>query len=245
MVTPAPAPAAASAAGHLPPGRRIYAVGDIHGRRDLLDTLLARIAADQEVDPAAEPMLVLLGDYVDRGMNSASVIERLSQGPLPGMASRFVRGNHDEMMLRFVDGRDDGWAWAVNGGGATLASYGIDPAARPEDQRRALAAALPDRHRDFLAGLEPFVHEGGYFLTHAGVRPGVALAAQARDDLMWIRDAFLASDADHGAVVVHGHTPAPEPVSRANRIGVDTQAWASGTLTAAVLQGNKRRFLNT
>lgn len=245
----APSAAPASQAGHLPPGIRIYAVGDIHGRLDLLDRLLARIAADQDADPAAAPVLVCLGDYVDRGTDSAGVLARLAGGPLPGpvadMARRFIKGNHDEMMLRFLAGLDDGWNWLSNGGGATLDSYGVTAAGRPENLRRALAAALPAAQRRFLETLESHVRIGGYYLTHAGVRPGVALEDQSPEDLMWIRDAFLASDADFGAVVVHGHTPTPAPVSRANRIGVDTQAWASGTLTAAVLEGHKRRFLNT
>lgn len=241
--------ASASDAGYLPPGIRIYAVGDIHGRLDLLDRLLARITADQETDPAPAPALVFLGDYVDRGTDSAGVLARLAGDPMPGavagMTCRFIKGNHDEMMLRFLAGQDDGWHWLTNGGGATLASYGVAASGPPEDMRHALAAALPAAHRGFLETLESHVRIGGYFLTHAGVRPGVALEDQSPDDLMWIRDAFLGSDADFGAVVVHGHTPMPAPVSRANRIGVDTGAWMSGTLTAAVLEGHKRRFLNT
>ena len=235
----------------LPPGVRVYAVGDIHGRSDLLDLLLVRIGDDQAADPAPAPVVVFLGDYIDRGMDSAGVIDRLAGEPVPGMAARFVLGNHEEFLLRFLAGESNWYSWLDNGAMTTMESYGVDLQGwpytfpEPEKARDDLAAAMPAAHRAFFEGLETHVRIGGYFLVHAGVRPGVPLEDQAVHDLLWIREEFLRSDADFGAVVVHGHTPTPRVVSRANRIGVDTGAYASNVLTCVVLEGHKRRFLNT
>ncbi|MFM2043858.1 MAG: hypothetical protein RLY86_2434 [Pseudomonadota bacterium] len=238
--------------GAVPAGQRLYAVGDIHGRSDLLDRLLERIRADAAAAPkGVQHTLVLLGDYIDRGPDSRGVVDRLSAGPPPGFGLICLMGNHEETMLRFLAERGTGPGWLRIGGGDTLAGYGIDPPATadlPEGFARAqsaLAAALPPRHMGFLRGLRLYLRLGGYLFVHAGIRPGVPLERQRRDDLLWIRDPFLSSSVDHGMVVIHGHTVTPVPDRRANRIGIDTGAWASGVLTACVLEGTEQRFLST
>ena len=236
----------------VPDGERVYAIGDIHGRADLLDGLQARIMADAEGAPAGTAFTaVYLGDYVDRGPDSRGVIERLLAAPLPGFLEVHLKGNHEDMMLRFLDDPDQGWSWMVNGGDATALSYGLtltgggEAAERMARMRDELAARLPHAHLDFLRSLEMSHVSGDYLLVHAGIRPGVALDRQSEDDLLWIRDAFLRSPADHGKVVVHGHTPTAAPELRANRIGIDTAAYASDVLTCLVLDGAERRFLAT
>ncbi len=239
----------------VPAGCRVYAVGDIHGRADLLDDLLTIIAEDAGVRPRpARPMLVFLGDYIDRGPDSAGVVARLlagppKAGPLAGSGWMALRGNHEDTMLRFLDDPSAGPAWFRNGGLETIRSYagplpdgaGMAPAAL----RDRLDAALPEDHRRFLAQL-PVAHaEGDYLFVHAGLRPGVAIADQDPADLMWIRDDFIHSAAQFGKMVVHGHTIAPVPEIRANRIGIDTGAYRTGRLTALVLEGTDRRFLAT
>jgi len=238
-----PAPARA------PDHSRIYAVGDIHGRPDLLDRLHDRIRADAENAAGARKVIVYLGDYVDRGYGSFDIIETLSRRPLSGFEIVHLRGNHEAMFLDFLDGNDDGDLWLYNGGDATVTSYGAGDsrgvAAPAEELRARLNAAVPDHHLIFLRGLADRHVEGGYAFTHAGVRPGVALDDQDPHDLMWIRDAFLDSDADHGYVVVHGHSPARHIHVRPNRIGIDTGACFTGVLTAAVMEGDDLWFLQT
>ena len=174
----------------------------------------------------------------------------LIEAPLPGFETVHIMGNHDLFMRQFLDGEDVTAIWLMNGGAETLRSYGIEAGARcgagaQEVRLRAeFQARLPEAHRGFLDWLRPSHVEGGYFFTHAGVRPGVPLDAQDPHDLMWIREPFLSSTADHGKVVVHGHTPVPAPEVRANRIGVDTGACYGGRLTALVLENDGRRFLH-
>jgi len=236
----------------VPDGTRVYAVGDIHGRRDLLDLLLADISADFRADPTARGVIVFLGDYVDRGPDVRGVLERLMAGPPAGMEAVCLKGNHEDFMMRFLDEKGFGEGWLMNGGGATLASYGatesddmFDALWHLEDTRRKFADSLPAEHRTFLEGLQLRHREGDYIFVHAGLRPGVPLDAQSADDMMWIRDDFLYSEADFGAIVVHGHTPRPEPVFRENRIGIDTMAYRSGRLTCLVLEGDRRRLIDT
>ncbi|WP_254434900.1 metallophosphoesterase family protein [Magnetospirillum sp. UT-4] len=230
-------------------------MGDIHGRRDLLDRLLAQVEEDA-ARPPRPPRLVMvfLGDYVDRGPDSRAVVERLmagppSSGPLAGAEWICLKGNHEECMVRFLDdaGVARGWLW--NGGRATVTSYvGTVPDDLEWDipaLQMLLGRALPPAQLRFLARL-PLLHvEGDYAFAHAGIRPGVALADQNPDDLMWIRDSFLFDPSPLEKVVVHGHTIAPLPELRPNRIGIDTGAYASGVLTAVVLEGSERRFLST
>lgn len=235
----------------VPEGRRVYAVGDIHGRADLLDRLHEIIAADLASAPERAVTVVYLGDYVDRGADSRGVIDILTREPLPVAERLHLKGNHEELMLAFLDGTGSDLGWMMNGAGATMASYGV---AEPDGlsfrgdfqaAREALRAALPAEHRRFLRGLALTAAVGDYLFVHAGIRPGVPLDAQAPDDLIWIREEFLHSEDDHGMVVVHGHTPAAEVQWRANRIGIDTLAYASNRLTSLVLEGAERRLLHT
>lgn len=230
---------------------RLYAIGDVHGRIDLLDRLYGLIRADAAKVPPGRRKVVHLGDYVDRGQDSRGVIERVMQPSLPGFQSIAILGNHDLMMREFLEDPMEwgpGWLAPVNGGDATLASYGVGPPRIPGDFRRArdqLERALPPAHRAFLDGLAHYHEDGPYVFAHAGIKPGVALERQSLDDLLWIREEFLESDAAHGFTVVHGHTIVPAPTRRKNRIGIDTGAWKTGTLTAAVLSSGEPRFLST
>ncbi len=230
-----------SAPATLPPGRRVYAIGDIHGCAAQLSALHAAIAADLADRPVAAPLLLHIGDYVDRGPDSRGVIERLCQGaPINGVPTVNLLGNHENTMLDALGGeRAAATDWLFGGGRPTLESYGADPDG-PRDQWRA---ALPAPHLDFLHGLALSHREGGYAFVHAGVRPGVALDAQARDDLLRMRQPFLYSEADFGAVVVHGHTPVKHPVVRHNRIAIDTGAVFGGSLTCLVLEAETLGFL--
>ncbi|MSP80064.1 MAG: serine/threonine protein phosphatase [Rhodospirillales bacterium] len=226
----------------------LYAVGDIHGRSDLLDRLHAAIVRDSVQYGAKRRLIVYLGDYIDRGADSAGVVARLEGAGPDGFERRFLLGNHDSFLLDFMDG-DDAVAetWLGNGGAAALESYGVasDSRRSPTDLRADLARAIPPAHLAFFRALQLTHREGDILFVHAGLRPGVPIPNQARGDMLWIRDTFLESDADFGALVIHGHTPVPEPTIRANRIGVDTGAWRSGTLTAAVIAGDTVSFLQT
>nr|WP_246512892.1 metallophosphoesterase family protein [Azospirillum picis] len=235
----------------IPRGMRVYALGDIHGRLDLLDQMLGQIQRDADQAPGLLKYLVFLGDYVDRGPDSRLVIERLSCGLPPAFGTVCLRGNHEDTMLGFLCDLREAAGWLTYGGDATLNSYGIPapaPDAPPEHLQMAqqmLNAALPPHHRAFLTGLRHHLTIGDYHFVHAGVRPGVPLDCQRDQDRMWIREAFLTSRADHGKIIVHGHTIAPEPELRPNRIGIDTGAYATNRLTALVLEGTERRFLCT
>ncbi len=236
----------------LPPGRRVYAVGDIHGRFDLLERLLAQISADA-VDCGQDVETVFVGDYVDRGAGSAAVIERLAAGPDADMRWVTLRGNHDQILLDILEGTGDVadvvGSWLLLGGRETLRSYGVpwelimggDVAATISDLRDRVPAA----HLEFLRRTSPSHRAGDYLFVHAGIRPGIAIDRQRDHDLMWIRREFLHSAHDHGCVVVHGHTPVEAVEELPNRIGIDTGAYASGRLTALVLDGASRRFLAT
>ncbi len=240
----------------VPPGTRVYAVGDCHGCLEALRGLRAAMVADSTRADAEGPradrrVLVYLGDYVDRGPDSRGVVELLIGEPLAGFESVHLLGNHDAFLRRFLDGEDVAAIWMMNGGGATLRSYGLDvaaltgpwPGGDAPALHAALAAAVPEAHRAFLDGLALSHIEGDYFFAHAGVRPGVPLERQGENDLLWIREPFLGSTADHGKVVVHGHSAAAEVAVRPNRIGIDTGACYGGKLTALVLEGAERRFL--
>ena len=236
-----------SRTARVPDGHRVYAVGDIHGRLDLLDELRQRIVEDAA--GAGMRTVVYLGDYVDRGADSRGVVARLASQPLAGFANVHLKGNHEDFMLRFLARPEVGPDWLYNGGDATLASYEV-PAPGPwagapalEATCEALLAALPESHLAFLNGLALSHVAGDYLFVHAGVRPGVALEAQRPHDLMWIRREFLEHEGDFGKVVVHGHTPAQAVDVRPNRIGIDTGAVYGGRLTAVVLEGSGRRFL--
>ena len=224
--------------------RRIYAIGDVHGCADQLAALQALILEDQacgavEAASPEVPLLVHLGDYVDRGPDSAGVVARLLAG-LPGFEMVNLMGNHERTMLDALAG-DGGAAtdWLHFGGVAALQSWNIDPAS----PRAGWASLLPPAHLTWLRGLRRCFAVDGFIFVHAGLRPGVPLAQQSEADLLSIRMPFLYSDADFGAVVVHGHTPTAEPVVRHNRIGIDTGAAFGGKLTCVVLGEAAPRFL--
>ncbi len=238
-----------------PDGVRLYAVGDIHGRLDLLDTLLDLIQRDQQGRNNSPVTLVFVGDYVDRGPDSKGVVDRLIHGLPEDFDPVFLKGNHEDFLLSFFHDPESGLNWLQNGGDATLVSYGLDLQAvenafwgGPEalsEAGRHFRAVLPEDHLRFYEGLELSCQLGSYFFTHAGVRPGVPLDKQSQEDLLWIRGEFLRWPLDFGAVVVHGHTPMRAPEDRANRIGLDTLAVQTGRLTAVGLEGTRRWFLST
>ncbi len=226
----------------LPPGRRVYAIGDVHGCDRQLAALHRAIAADLVERPVARPLLLHIGDYLDRGPASAAVLARLAADPpLEGIETVNLRGNHEAMALAVLGGGDGESAslWLLNGAAATLASWNIDPG----EPAPSWAARVPASQLRFLQGLAVSHREGGYFFAHAGVRPGVPLANQDPADLLWIREPFLSYAGDLGAVVVHGHTPGHKVVIRANRIGIDTGAVYGGRLTAIVLEDDRMGFL--
>jgi serine/threonine protein phosphatase 1 len=246
-----PAPAKAPIAS-VPPGTRVYAIGDIHGRLDLLVDLQDQIRAHAAEYPAARRVLVYIGDYIDRGYQSRQTLDHLLDSPLPGFNSVHLSGNHERTLLEFLDDISVGAGWLRYGGRETLFSYGIEwdcdlagAEACLERIRLELRQKLPERHRRFLADLPLMHEEGDYLFVHAGIRPGVPLDRQEPDDLLWIRDEFLASAADHGKVVVHGHSISEQPELRPNRVGIDTGAFATGRLTCLVLEGNQQSFLAT
>lgn len=233
----------------VPAGLRVYAIGDIHGRVDLLDALHAAIVDDAAQHNALQQIIVYLGDYVDRGMESKATLERLLAGPPQGFRAIHLKGNHEQAVLDFLKDAEFGMVWRNFGGLETLHSYGIADAASLgtvadfRGAQKTFAAALPDAHLRFLQELRLSVSFGDYFFVHAGIHPDVRLERQREQDLLWIREPFLSSTADFGKIVVHGHTPEPEPVIRSNRIGVDTGAYMTGVLTALVLKGDTRDFI--
>lgn len=234
----------------LPPDTRVYAVGDVHGRVDLLVDLHRRIAEDAKSAPESRRLAIYLGDYVDRGPDSAGVIDHLLDSPLPGFEQVYLMGNHEEFLLQFLDDPADGDVWIANGGDATLRSYGVEPgsdgfagdlAAAWEQLRRK----MPKKHGTFLKQLGVSHLEGDYLFVHAGIRPGVPLDKQSDEDLLWIREPFLEAGDEHEVVVVHGHTPVDAGQVHDNRIAVDTGAVWSDRLTAVVLHDQEHSFLHT
>ncbi len=237
----------------VPDDCRVYAVGDIHGRVDLLAALHDRILDDAAAATAGRKVLVYLGDYVDRGPWSFEVVDMLIEAPLGGFEIVHLKGNHEDFLLRFVEEENLEQAdlWFINGGDATLHSYKVPLLTLPsgpaelETARRAFLAALPPSHMTFFQGLKMFHVEGDYLFVHAGIKPGVPLDEQDEGDLLWIREEFLYSDADFGHMVVHGHTPDAETDVRPNRIGIDTGAFFTDRLTCLVVEGDSTRFLHT
>ena len=233
-----------------PHGQRAYAIGDVHGRLDLLDDLLAKISADNEGREPARTTIVFLGDLIDRGPHSAEVVERLLHYRPPFAETVFLMGNHEEVLLRILAGETDLLAnWMKFGGAECARSYGVDPAGlKYRDRARALALlkrAIPKDHVDFLSSFADSASFGDYLFVHAGIRPGVALGDQVPQDLRWIRGPFLEDDTDHGTIVVHGHTISQSIEVRGNRIGLDTGAYSSGILSAVGVEGDDRWFIQT
>lgn len=225
---------------------RVYAIGDIHGRLDLLQRAIAAIGRDVDAN-GSDALAVTLGDYIDRGPASRGVIDLLAANPFP-MPYVALKGNHELLMQAFLADPNKGEHWRRLGGLETLHSYGVPVGDLMIGKNFAEAAlrlrdAMPRSHIEFLGALKTSFAQGRYFFCHAGVRPGVALAKQSDDDLMWIRDEFLNSTMDFGKIVVHGHTPVVEPEVRPNRINIDTGAFATGRLTCVVLDDRGHRFL--
>jgi serine/threonine protein phosphatase 1 len=224
---------------------RLYVIGDIHGRLDLLERAVVAITRDVEAH-GGDALTVTLGDYIDRGPDSSGVIGCLAGNPFPTPYVA-LRGNHEAMFETFLVDPSVGTQWRPQGGEQTLHSYGVT-VRHIVGRANALASeqlreALPREHVSFLRSLRTSFTHGRFFLCHAGVRPGVPLDQQHDEDLMWIREEFLLSSADFGKIVVHGHTPTPEPEVLQNRINIDTKAFASGRLTCLVLEQTGYRFL--
>jgi serine/threonine protein phosphatase 1 len=229
----------------------IYAIGDIHGQLEMLESALTLI----EADGGADAQIIFLGDYVDRGANSKAVIERLVQGKVAGKPWRFLKGNHDRMFEWFMEPvpRHDphllvGYHWLHErlGGTTTLASYGVDVG-----ERRRLSSvhgealkAVPISHLRFLQDCEISIAHGPLFFCHAGVRPGVPLAEQSESDLVWIREEFSHDPSDHGALIVHGHTPVDTPLHAGNHVNLDTGAGYGKPLTVGLFEGTNIHILS-
>ncbi len=228
------------APGWLPRGQRVYAIGDIHGCADQLAALHGAIGEDIARRPTASPLLIHLGDYINLGPDSSVVLQRLALGSPAGMRAVNLAGDHEQTLLDALDGdRAAAADWLEAGGAGALASWRIDPAT-PREQWGAL---IPAAHIGLLRTLVPSHRAGEYLFVHAGIRPGVAIARQTRDDLQRIRQPFLSSEQDFGVVVVHGHSSSVTPVIARNRIGVDTGAGIGGKLTCAVLEEDRVGFL--
>jgi serine/threonine protein phosphatase 1 len=247
---PAPQPRPATRPS-LPPGLRIYAVGDLHGRFDLLQWVRATIVEDLARRPAQRSVEIYLGDYVDRGPASREVLQALACGAPPVCDGRIcLMGNHEDVLLHFLEEPDILRYWRDLGGLETLHSYGIAPPAllteeAIRDAHGAFRARLSDAEMQFLNALQLSAEFGTYLFVHAGIDPMRPLDRQRPEDLIWIRDPFLTSRADFGRIVVHGHTPGYEPELRPNRINIDTGAFATGRLTCLVLEGAEQRLIQS
>ena len=228
---------------------RLYVIGDIHGRLDLLDQLIRKIHLDIKHAPAPDALTITLGDYIDRGPNSRGVMERLVQNPFP-TAYVALKGNHEELFENFFDDPSVGSKWRHLGGLETLHSYGVPVSPLMLGKGFAEAAVrlretVPETHLQFVASLRTSATSESFFLCHAGVRPGIPLDRQRTEDLLWIRGEFLTCRLNFGKRVVHGHSPTQQPEVLPNRINIDTGAYLTGRLTCVVLEGGQHRFLTS
>ncbi len=231
----------------IPDGIRIYAIGDIHGRADLLAQVLRRVDADLRSNPVPHSIEVFLGDYIDRGPDSQRVLDQLVARNQTHQAV-FLKGNHETFITNFVTNPSLLDDWQHLGGLETLMSYGITPSINADTatQVRLAAAfdqALPESHRRFLDELNLSFTCGDFFFVHAGIRPGTPLTKQNEEDLLWIRQEFLLCEEDFSKIIVHGHTPVPQLDIRSNRINIDTGAYATGQLTCLMIEGDKMRVI--
>lgn len=239
----------------VPDSVRVYAVGDVHGRHDLLIKLFAQIEADAREAPEQQCELIFLGDYIDRGLYVRQTLDWLIEFPQRAESKNFrltcLRGNHEELLLKFLKDPDSGQVWLENGAYETLLSFGLklsSPRPKPETFKHLseqLHSKLEGKYLKFLSerGLARTV--GDYFFCHAGIDPDRPIKSQQSQSLLWIRDRFLQSDKKFEKIIVHGHSISALPDVRPNRIGIDTGAYGTGRLTALVLSGNNRRFLHT
>jgi len=231
-------------------GYRAYVIGDVHGRLDLLEELLAKIHAELQHRPAPKTLLVFVGDLIDRGPSSAQVIERLRTYRRVGIRPIFLLGNHEEVLLRILGGEAElitKWRWF--GGSECLRSYDVDPEVLGRlsdvDALTVVRNAIPREHVEFLESFVDSCRFGDFLFVHAGIRPGIELEQQQQSDLRWIREPFLLDESDHGFIVVHGHTISEQVDERSNRVGIDTGAYRTGVLTALVVEGSERWLLDT
>ncbi len=229
--------------------KRLYIIGDIHGRSDLLDRMVNAIYRDIDKHGWRKSLTITLGDYVDRGPDSRGVLDRLARNPFPAEYIA-LRGNHEALFESFMHHDSDGEFWRQLGGLETLHSYGVPiknlgVGKGSEEAAEALNAAVPEEHRAFLASLKNSICIDGNFFCHAGVRPNVPLDRQTVDDLYWIRGEFLNSEQDFGKMIIHGHSPHEWPEVKPNRVNIDTGAFATGRLTCLVIEGDCGRFLFT
>jgi serine/threonine protein phosphatase 1 len=233
-------------AASAPPDVRIYAIGDIHGRADLLIETMARIDEDLERRPVAHAIEVYLGDYIDRGPDSKTVIDLLAVR-LVNHRAVCLRGNHEALMEDFLRDPANLGPWLQLGGMQTLSSYGVEPRPRSNEAPIGLQLrfwdAFPRTHELFLQCLRYHFCCGDFLFVHAGIHPGVPIGQQDPHDLLWIRHEFLESVQHHGSFIVHGHTPVPHPDIRHNRINIDTGAWRSGILTCIAIEGTTMMVL--
>jgi len=231
---------------HVPAGQRIYAVGDIHGRLDLLRQLIEKIEADDVASGQADSLVILLGDLVDRGPDSRGVLDTVRAWQQRRKV-RVLMGNHEEMFVNALDREEVLRHFLRHGGRETVLSYGMEReqyrAAKVAEVQQWMRAAVPQEDLDFIASFEDRIVVGDYLFVHAGILPGTPLEEQRSKDLRWIREPFLSHAAPHEHVVVHGHSISEGPEDRGNRIGIDTGAYDSGCLTAIVLEGDERRYL--
>lgn len=233
----------------LPEGRRVYCIGDIHGRLDLLEELHEMIRLDSAGFEGSKGV-VYLGDYIDRGSQSKQVMDLLIEQPLSGFDAINLLGNHEQTMLDFLEHPEEAAAWLNFGGQVTLLSYGvglgwIHMSQQVHELRDGLEDKLPQSHLDFLSSCRLTHTEGSYCFVHAGIRPGLPLEEQNPQDLLWIRDEFIGSRASHSHIIVHGHSITAEVEWQPNRIGIDTGAYNTGLLTCLVLEGEDQRLLQT
>ena len=231
----------------VPEGVRVYAIGDIHGRADLLSKMLNRIDAHVTLNPIRNPIEIFLGDYIDRGPASRDVFDLLVARDR-SFRSVFLKGNHERYLTEFLTNPSVLQEWQLWGGLETLMSYGVRPTLNADVETQAQIAAaldqvLPDSHRHFLGKLQSSFTCGDFFFVHAGVRPGVPLAKQREEDLLSIRQDFLLYEEDFSKIIVHGHTPVAAPEIRSNRINIDTGAYATGQLSCLVLEGENADFI--
>lgn len=231
-----------------PPGTRAYAIGDVHGRLDLLLDLLEQVERDNAARGSAKTYLVMLGDLVDRGPNSRGVLEFFAEHSPQWARVIHIKGNHEEYMADVLAGASDLVPqWLAYGGQECVESYGLSRAwtlnATPEVIAEQLSRSVPPSHRALLDNMVDTLRLGDYLFVHAGIRPGVPLDEQSQRDLRLIRDGFLDDRTDHGMVVVHGHTIVEHPEVHSNRIALDTGAYKTGCLTALRIEGAERAFM--
>ncbi|MBF0194480.1 MAG: serine/threonine protein phosphatase [Magnetococcales bacterium] len=236
----------------IPDGIRVYVIGDIHGRLDLLTVIHERIATEvNQLPTECKKIIVYLGDYVDRGDNSAGVVDLLINNPVAGCEAIHLKGNHESEMDDFITKPVPNHLWTRCGGNETVLSYGVkvkaqvDAKARTLELRDKLVEAIPKSHRKFYDNLKLNYEIGDYFMVHAGVRPQIPLASQKPADMLWIRDLFLSYKGQHPKFIVHGHTMIDKPITLPNRIGIDTGAYQTGKLTCLILEKDDVRFFIT